>query len=213
MLQRLQDLDTWLFFAINSCRHAFLDASMPTFSERWLLWFLGICMFGMWTTYALRQRKIWANLKPVFFGLAFILCTAGVTDIIVYEAKDATARLRPYHSLPFAFHRSHEGDWVQNPGPGQFKPKTERHDSFFSGHAANSMTVAVGAATLCPAMSPVILAMPLVVGYSRLYLGKHYPSDVLCGWLVGICTGLLARRLTRGLRKTLWGEAKKKDRS
>lgn len=212
MLQRLQDLDTWLFFAINSFRHAFLDASMPTFSERWLLWFLGVCIFGMWATHALRQKKIWPNMKVVIFGLALVLGTAGVTDLITSEVKEASARLRPYHSLPFAFHRSREGDWVQNPDPAHFRPKTDRYDSFFSGHAANSMVVAVGAATLCPPMSPVILAMPVVVGYSRLYLGKHYPSDVLCGWLVGICTGLLARRLTRGLRASLWDEAKKKDR-
>lgn len=212
MLQRLQDLDTWLFFAINSFRHTLLDTCMPTFSERWLLWFIGICVFSMWATYALRQKKTWANLKMVLFGLALTLGTAGVADIITYETKDATARLRPYHSLPFAFHRSREGDWVQNPPPGQFRPKTDRYDSFFSGHAAHSMVVAVSAATLCPPMSPVIFAMPLVVGYSRLYLGKHYPSDVICGWLIGLCMGLFARRFTHGLRETLWNAAKEKNR-
>lgn len=212
MLQRFHDLDTWLFFAVNSSRHAFLDTSMPTFSERWLLWFIGMGVFGMWATYALRRKNILANMKAVLFGLVLILGTAGVTDILTNEVKRASGRLRPYHSLPGAFHRSHEGDWVQNPGPGLFTPKTVRFDSFFSGHAAQSMAAAIGAATLCPPMSPVILIMPLAVGYSRLYLGKHYPSDVLCGWLTGLGMGLLARRLTRNMRKTLWDEMKEADR-
>ncbi|MDL2209449.1 phosphatase PAP2 family protein [Desulfovibrio sp. OttesenSCG-928-O18] len=201
MIDAVPQWDKELFYAINGFRNEFFDAVMPVLSYTWLLWVLGLAAFALWGIRALRQKEKWKHMKPVLFGMVLILSTAGITDIVTMEVKSEIGRLRPYQKLPFAHYLTHKG-WRQN--PAVFKPRKHRADSFFSGHASHSMAVAVTAATLCPPLSPVIFAMPVAVGYSRIYLGKHYPSDVVGGWAVGALIALLARRFTRGLRKRLW---------
>jgi len=66
--------------------------------------------------------------------------------------------------------------------------------SFFSGHAANSMAAAIFIFRLLKpyyrGMSLLFL-WPLIFAYTRIYLGLHYPGDILCGYLCGIITGNL----------------------
>ena len=203
MIQTIPAWDRQLFYAINGFRSDFFNLAMPICSYTWLLWALAIASFSLWGFFALQCRDKWIHLRPVLFGVVLILATAGVTDVVTNTVKDSIGRLRPAQSLPFVYsqQKSSPTGWLQN--AADYQPAKNRSDSFFSGHAAHSMAVAVTAATLCPPLSPIIFTMPLVVGYSRIYLGKHYPSDVAAGWLAGACVALLARRLTRGIREKL----------
>ncbi|HWG46061.1 MAG TPA: phosphatase PAP2 family protein [Gemmataceae bacterium] len=74
--------------------------------------------------------------------------------------------------------------------------------SFPSGHSLNSMAI-YGAIALTASRTlrrrivrglviALGIALPLLIGISRPYLGVHYPSDVLAGWLVGLSCALLA---------------------
>jgi undecaprenyl-diphosphatase len=63
--------------------------------------------------------------------------------------------------------------------------------SFPSGHAAASLSVALGLAMALPAAIGVaVLGLAVIVGLSRCYLGVHYPGDVLAGWLLAIAGAL-----------------------
>ena len=67
--------------------------------------------------------------------------------------------------------------------------------SFPSGHTAGSFAAAVALTTFYPRDAPLLLGLAGAVGASRIYLGHHFPSDVLAGAGMGAALGVLARRL------------------
>lgn len=101
--------------------------------------------------------------------------TLGVTHVTVQLLKRAITRTRPELPLGFGF--------LADP-PDRF--------SFPSGHAAASLAVALPFATALPATFGLpVLAIALLVGLSRCYLGVHYPGDVVMGWAVAGAAYLL----------------------
>jgi undecaprenyl-diphosphatase len=70
-----------------------------------------------------------------------------------------------------------------------------RTTSFPSGHAASAFAFAVAASREMPPAAALLLPLAGTVGYSRIYVGVHYPSDVLLRAAVGATAGVLADRL------------------
>ena len=85
----------------------------------------------------------------------------------------------------------------------------ERGFSFPSGHAALGMVawgvlaVLVSRSRLPPRIRTVLVGalalLVILIGVSRVYLGVHFPTDVLAGWLAGAVVVFLYARLTRGV--------------
>lgn len=63
--------------------------------------------------------------------------------------------------------------------------------SFPSGHAATAAAGAIAGARLVTGAGPLLWALATAIAYSRVYVGVHFPSDVLAGALLGVCSAWL----------------------
>ena len=76
------------------------------------------------------------------------------------------------------------------------------HDhSFPSGHAATSFAAATVLTFAFPRLAPALFVLAGAVAFSRVYVGVHYPLDVLGGAALGVLVATALRLLVRGRRR------------
>ncbi|MEJ7792817.1 MAG: phosphatase PAP2 family protein [Gaiellaceae bacterium] len=89
---------------------------------------------------------------------------------------------------------------LAEPEPMPLVPLPATH-SFPSGHATVSFACATVLALAVPRLRWPLFALAALIGVSRIYVGVHYPGDVLAGALLGVGLGLLVRVSGRPLRR------------
>lgn len=159
--------DRAIIAAAAGLRSAPLTAVMTLVSAWWVK---GLLIAGIGTAADLRGRAHRVPPTPLLAGAALLLATLASGVL-----KDLVGRLRP----PLA---------DQTVSALIALPPDA---SFPSGHATTAFAAAGVVAALHPRLGPPVVALAALVAVSRVYLGVHYPADVVAGAVLGLAIAAL----------------------
>lgn len=172
MFEKLLSLDTQFFIFLNSLGSESYDGFwlIITKQTNWIPLFL-LLLYLIYKKTGIKQTGY-----LLLFVAVLILATDQITNVFKYTFQ----RVRP----------------CNNPEINTFIRVVQSRSSFsfFSGHAANSMAVATFLYLILKKQIKffgLLFLWPLIFAYSRIYLGLHYPLDILSGYFFGGIMGFL----------------------
>ena len=183
MLDYLNDIDTEVLLAVNGLHGTFQDAWWWLVSAKWASALLVLAF--VWVL--LRQNRRHALLVLALLVLTIVLADQLSSGLI----KHLVERLRP----------------TQDPSLGDLVHVVNGYRGgkygFVSSHAANSFAAATFIAWLMRhrLVTFSLFAWALLQCYSRIYLGVHYPGDILGGIIVGMLVGWAMWCLMRWIQR------------
>ncbi|MBR3413225.1 MAG: phosphatase PAP2 family protein [Bacteroidales bacterium] len=205
----LNQLDTELFLWINQHHCTASDWILWVSSQSWS-WAIVLVLAFILTTLRHEPRRWWLVL------LGIVLCFL-FADRISVLIKNWTCRPRPCHALEDV---------------RMFRTSCGGQYGFVSSHAANVFSLAIFLTlrylkslshrtaplhkhssrhhTIFPSL---IFLWALVVCYSRPYLGKHYPGDIVCGALLGLIIGTAIHALLLLVENQIYNKDRQKKAS
>lgn len=170
MFSILSSLDVWILEIINHLPHSILLNNLGSYVS-----YMGLIFFGFIIAVVL---YLFDEKKGKNVAIKLIIALL-LTYVVVQSLKYLIMRPRPYTQLSTLIVLATEVDY-----------------SFPSGHTAMSTTLAYVLGDNYGYMK-FFMVIPLLVGLSRLYLGVHYPSDVIGGFLCGLIIAYLSEYLFR----------------
>ncbi len=190
MLEYLKEIDQQLFLYLNGIHSPAWDTIMFYISDK----FIWVPFYLLLVGFIIYKFKKKAVVTIVF---AILLITL-IDQLAVHLFKEVFERLRPCHNPEI----SHLVHLVKDHCGGKY--------GFVSNHAANTFGLAMFTTFLFrnARYTFFIFLWASIVSYSRIYLGVHYPGDVLGGAVFGILLGYLIFYLYRQLLGWLgrnWG--------
>lgn len=168
--------DESLFKYINELHSDSRDTIMIFLSDKYV--WIPLYALLIWKIYQQNSKAIKAAL------LYLVLAVIWADQISSSILKPWVKRLRPSHVPEFQ-------SWIHLPnGPGGLY-------GFCSSHAANAFAVAVGIflITRNKSLGISLIIWAGLISFSRIYLGVHYPVDVITGAIVGTSGAIILKRL------------------
>ncbi len=194
ILQTIKNLDTELLLFINSHHSDFFDQFMYLFSDKfvWIAFYVAVII-----TVFIRNKK-----NAIWLILLLVACIVLADQISSSVIKDLVQRLRP----------SQEADLA--PFLHIVNKYTGGLYGFVSSHAANTFGFALLSSLIFQnkLYSWSVFIWAGINSYSRIYLGVHYPSDILGGIIVGLSVASILMLLIKKYKpQLLQSESSKTD--
>lgn len=167
MLDWIWQMDLGLFHFINSSlSNNYFDIFFPFITD------LHKSIYFMITVYPLVLFAfLWKFKKKGLLIFLFFILTLGTTDLVGnWVFKKQFQRARPGDNTSIQVH-------VRSPYGGY---------SFVSNHAANMFAFALAMSFLFPVGRVLFYLLAVLIAFSRVYNGVHYPSDVILGAILGL---------------------------
>ena len=185
-LQRLIDIDKQMLLALNGSDSLYMDGVMKIYTST-AVW-IPVALVLLFIV--LKNNSPRAALLSV---LAVVLTIVATDQMSSHLIKPLVARLRPCND-PTIMHLI---DTVNGYRSGGY--------SFTSSHACNSFGIFTIVSLLIRnrALSLSLLLWASINSFSRIYLGVHFPGDILCGAILGTAIGAVIYLLYSFIRKRI----------
>ncbi|MDG2154238.1 MAG: phosphatase PAP2 family protein [Crocinitomicaceae bacterium] len=173
MIESIESFDRALVLFINGAHSSLMDQIMWFFSGPFII--IPISLLILWSLYVSYNLK---QVGIVLLGFALAIVLSDLSS--VYLFKEMFMRYRPSHHFDLVgqmhFHKFDSGQYYQG---GMY--------GFVSSHASNYFTVFSIAWVILSKnwVKYTLLGITLIILYSRVYLGVHYVSDIICGAILG----------------------------
>lgn len=189
MIEQLKELDNSMLLAMNGSDSAYWDAVMwlVTKTQTWIPLLLVLL-------YVIMKNSDVRHLLLVVLALAVTVALADRLSSGLI--KPLVMRWRPTHDPTFL----HTIDTVCGYTGGRY--------GFVSSHAANTFSIFVFLSLLLRSrlMTICLFFWACISSYSRIYLGVHFPGDILCGALLGMAVGLIVYHIYHYIVRRMMNE-------